>query len=145
MATFHLAGSNACIHSHSKNAVLATLLFEKEFRVSHLEMIKGIRRSRSGTYYRFDEELVVPIIANTPFEQDLEASFRECMERYPEASCILVKRHGFYCWGPSWQQAKAMSECFDYLFETAVEMHRLGIPTVKSVAVSNGSNSSESK
>ena len=26
-----------------------------------------------GTYYRFDEELVVPIIENTPFEQDLEA------------------------------------------------------------------------
>ena len=37
-----------------------------------------------------------------------QASFRECMERCPEASCILVKRHGFYCWGPSWQQAKAM-------------------------------------
>ena len=27
----------------------------------------------AGTYYRFDEELVVPIIENTPFEQDLEA------------------------------------------------------------------------
>ena len=25
-----------------------------------------------GTYYRFDEELVIPIIENTPFEEDLQ-------------------------------------------------------------------------
>lgn len=25
-----------------------------------------------GTYYRYDEELVVPIIENTPFEEDLQ-------------------------------------------------------------------------
>jgi hypothetical protein len=28
-----------------------------------------------GVYYRYDEELVIPIIENTPFEEDLQVNF----------------------------------------------------------------------
>jgi hypothetical protein len=31
-----------------------------------------INYSLKGTYYRYDEELVIPIIENTPFEEDLQ-------------------------------------------------------------------------
>lgn len=41
--------AGACIHTHSQHAVMATLLWPgKEWRVSHLEMIKGMRVAGTG-------------------------------------------------------------------------------------------------
>nr|XP_037287028.1 methylthioribulose-1-phosphate dehydratase-like isoform X2 [Rhipicephalus microplus] len=128
MNAFTLRGAGAVIHTHSKAAVLATLLYPgTEFRITHQEMIKGIKKGQSGISYRYDEELVVPIIENTPFERDLKESMREAMERYPDTCAVLVRRHGVYVWGDSWQRAKTMCECYDYLFDIAVQMKRLGI------------------
>jgi methylthioribulose-1-phosphate dehydratase len=31
-----------------------------------------------------------------------------------------------YIWGPSWEKAKMMAECYDYLFEFAAKLHALG-------------------
>jgi methylthioribulose-1-phosphate dehydratase len=73
MNAYLLADAGAVIHTHSKNCVMATLLYPDNcFRITHQEMIKGIRKNVSGTYYRYDEELVIPIIENTPFEEDLQ-------------------------------------------------------------------------
>lgn len=36
-------------------------------------------------------------------------------------------RHGIYCWGESWQQAKTQCECYDYLFNIAVDMKKCGL------------------
>jgi ribulose-5-phosphate 4-epimerase/fuculose-1-phosphate aldolase len=49
---------------------------------------------------------------------------------YPETHAVLVRRHGVYVWGRDWVQAKTHAECYDYLFRAAVEMRRMGIPTV---------------
>lgn len=43
-------------------------------------MIKGVRKDTTGKYYRYDEELVIPIIENTPEERDLEVSRIEIVE-----------------------------------------------------------------
>ncbi|XP_042197484.1 methylthioribulose-1-phosphate dehydratase [Callorhinchus milii] len=121
-------GSGAVIHTHSKAAVMATLLFPgKEFRITHQEMIKGIKKDQSADYYRFDDTLVVPIIENLPEERDLKERMARAMDQYPESCAVLVRRHGVYVWGETWQKAKSMCECYDYLFDIAVQMKQCGL------------------
>ena len=50
----------------------------------------------------------MPIIENTPWEADLKDRMDKTINEYPETSAILVRRHGVYVWGDSWQQAKTM-------------------------------------
>jgi len=124
LSAFKLRGAGAVIHSHSPHAVLATMLWgedETEFSCTHLEMMKGIK----GTTYR--DVLRVPIIENTAQECDLAAAMSEAIKRYPDSNAVLVRRHGVYIWGKDWVEAKTQAECYHYLFETAAQMHRLGV------------------
>lgn len=133
MAAILLRGAGAVIHSHSIHAVLATLLFDRELVISDLEMIKGIE----GMSYH--DRLVVPIIENTAHECDLASSLEAAIVAYPRTQAVLVRRHGVYVWGRDWMQAKTQAECYDYLFRAAVEMHRLGLPTVELKGVPDAS------
>jgi len=56
---------------------LASLISGHEFKASHIEMIKGLKRGNSNQSYKYDEELIIPIIENTLYEADLEASMAE--------------------------------------------------------------------
>ncbi|CAK9800217.1 Methylthioribulose-1-phosphate dehydratase [Anthophora plagiata] len=128
MCAYTRRNAGAVIHTHSKFAVMVSLHWpDKEFRVTHLEMIKGIRNQKLGRAYRYDEELVVPIIENTPFEEDLKDELDRAIIDYPETSAVLVRRHGIYVWGDTWQQAKTMTECYDYLFDIALQMKLSGL------------------
>ena len=69
---------------------------------------QGIKDAKLNRYLRYDEKLIVPIIENTPFEKDLAGSLNQALESYPGTSAVLVRRHGVYVWGDSWQQAKTM-------------------------------------
>ncbi|XP_059150817.1 methylthioribulose-1-phosphate dehydratase-like isoform X2 [Physella acuta] len=85
-------------------------------------------------YYRYDEELVVPIVENTPYEEDLKDAMALAMKDYPDTCAVLVRRHGVYVWGDTWEKAKTMCECYDYLFDIAVQMTALKLdPTQKPV------------
>ena len=136
LAAIRLRDAGAVIHSHSIHAMLAPLLFESEFVISEIEMIKGI------TGHGYHDRLVVPIIDNTARECDLAASLEEAIEAYPQTNAVLVRRHGVYIWGRDWINAKTQAECYDYLFRAAVEMKRLGIPTVAAKGAGNASTSS---
>ncbi len=118
---YKLRDAGAVLHSHSENAMLATLIFEREFCVTHLEMMKGIQG------VGFHDRLVVPIIKNTAHEADLADSMAEAIKAYPASYAVLVERHGVYVWGKDWVQAKTHAECYDYLFGAAVKMRQLGI------------------
>ncbi|MFN3200580.1 MAG: methylthioribulose 1-phosphate dehydratase [Bradymonadia bacterium] len=118
---YRIRDAGAVIHSHSINAMLATLIYEDAFRVTHLEMMKGI----AGTGYH--DDLAVPIIDNTAHECDLADDMAAAIEAWPASNAVLVRRHGVYVWGRDWVQAKTQAECYDYLFKAAVEMKRLGI------------------
>ncbi|KAF5731885.1 bifunctional methylthioribulose-1-phosphate dehydratase/enolase-phosphatase E1 [Tripterygium wilfordii] len=65
-----------------------------------MEMIKGIQ---GHGYY---DELVVPIIENTAYENELTDSFAKAIEAYPKTTAVLVRNHGVYVWGDSWISAK---------------------------------------
>lgn len=123
LTAIRLRNAGAVIHTHSMHAMLATLLFESEFVISEIEMIKGIQ----GMGYH--DRLIVPIIENTARESELAESLQAAIEAYPATQAVLVRRHGVYVWGRDWVHAKTQTECYDYLFRAAVEMRHLGIPT----------------
>ncbi|KAJ3218437.1 hypothetical protein HK099_005075 [Clydaea vesicula] len=125
---YNLRNCGACIHTHSQNAVLATLLFSgSHFTITHQEMIKGIRRGDSKDYYKYYDTLTVPIIENTAEERDLKERMEKAILDNPDTNAVLVRRHGVYVWGETWEKAKCMTECYDYLFEIAVKMKKLNL------------------
>lgn len=136
LAAIRLRGAGAVIHTHSLHAVVASLLFEREFVISEIEMIKGIEGMA------FHDRLVIPIIENTARESELTASLEEAILAYPKTQAVLVRRHGVYIWGRTWQRAKTQAECYDYLFRAAAEMVRLGIPTAAPIGAGDASISS---
>ncbi|KAG5337952.1 Methylthioribulose-1-phosphate dehydratase [Termitomyces sp. Mn162] len=78
---------------------MATLLWEGPvFRISH-QMIKGVRIGGTGKTLSYLDTLELPIIENTPDEEDLKDSMAEAMVKYPDAAGVLVRRHGVYVWG----------------------------------------------
>jgi methylthioribulose-1-phosphate dehydratase len=129
--SFDLRDAGSCIHTHSQHAVMATLLWTGPvFTISHQEMIKGVRIGGTGRALSYLDTLELPIIENTPNEEDLKDSMAEAMVKYPNAAGVLVRRHGVYVWGNDWEKAKTQTECLDYLFEIGVKMKLAGLPTV---------------
>ena len=75
---FDLRSAGSCIHTHSQHAVMATLLWSGGvFTISHQEMIKGVRVGGTGRALSYLDTLVVPIIENTPNEEDLKDSMAD--------------------------------------------------------------------
>lgn len=135
--------AGAVIHSHAIPAVMATLISTgSEFRITHQEMIKGLKKGSSSENMRYDDTLVVPIIENTPFERDLTERMAQAMRDYPDTNAVLVRRHGVYIWGKTWQSAKTMAECYHYLFEVAVQMRKLGLDPMSLPTPAGDSNGS---
>nr|AGT02557.1 methylthioribulose 1-phosphate dehydratase [Herpetomonas muscarum] len=130
---YTLRGAGACLHTHSQNVVLISLICGSEFRISHQEMLKGIPNGRpagaDGKKHNlgFRDTLVIPIIENTDREINLEERMAECIKANPTATAVIVRRHGMYVWGDTWQKAKGAAECIDYLMELALRMRQMGL------------------
>ena len=84
--------AGAVMHSHSMNAVLATMLdpAASEFKCTHLEMMKGI------VGHGFYDKMVIPIIENTARECELTERMHAAMRAHPQCNAVLVRRHGVY-------------------------------------------------
>lgn len=130
MAAFTRRNAGACIHTHSQAAVLCTLLTKKRtFNIANIEQIKAIPHPSRGknAYMDFHDTLVIPIIENTPHEEDLRESLEKAIDEYPDTCAVLVRRHGVYVWGDTVWKAKTQAESLDYLFQLAVKMVQLGL------------------
>ena len=121
MHAFNKRDAGAVIHSHSLSAMLITLVHQECFSMSHVEMLKGLHG------VGFNDTHDVPIIQNTPREAQLSDSLAQAMDAYPKSHAVLVQRHGVYVWGRKWIEAKKHAECYDYLFQAGLEMHKLGL------------------
>jgi len=132
LVPFRERQAGCCIHSHSIHANLVTRLKNdgkpiNEFRISHEEMIKGIKIGSSNSNLRYSDTLVVPVINNVLQESDLVGALRQAVLDYPDTNAVLVRNHGVYIWGRDWKQAKSMAECYDYLFKLKLEAMRMGL------------------
>lgn len=76
------------IHTHSMNAVQATLLDPYEMstyvRITHLEMLKGVGN------HGYDDYLDIPIIDNRPTEDLLASQLEVAIQKYPKCNAVLV-------------------------------------------------------
>ncbi|KJR82601.1 methylthioribulose-1-phosphate dehydratase [Sporothrix schenckii 1099-18] len=143
LAAFTKRKAGCCIHTHSQWAVLVTLLLEqdgrqggngREFCINNVEQIKGFRRGYQKTgNMGYHDTLRIPVIENTPQEEDLTPFLEEALDEYPDTYAVLVRRHGVYVWGDTPDKAKVVAECYDYLFQLAVEMRKLGLPWVSDI------------
>lgn len=128
----------AVIHTHSTNAVLASLLYDDFFEISHIEQIKAMPSDKwdanANKYVNllFQDTLRIPIIGNKNFEYELTDDLLEVCKKYPHSCAVLVRRHGIFVWGPSIAKAKIYNESIDYLLGLAIQMRQMGLPTVKS-------------
>lgn len=124
--------AGACLHSHASEAVIATLLAPakketncasvvSELQCTQLEMIKGI------TEHSYNDALTVPIVENTPRESELTSYLEDAIVSYPRTQAILVRRHGLYVWGDTWEKAKTQAESYHYLFNVFNQAHQSGI------------------
>ncbi|CAI2356416.1 unnamed protein product [Caenorhabditis sp. 36 PRJEB53466] len=128
-------GSECVIHTHSKAANLITQLVKTDtFEISHQEYIKGIYDPFSGKALKYSDTLLIPIIENMPSESQLLEPIRGVLEAYPQAIAVLVRNHGLFVWGPTWELTKIMTECIDYLLELGLEMVKNNIPLVNEAA-----------
>ncbi|WAR02107.1 MTNB-like protein [Mya arenaria] len=79
-------------------------------------LINAIYTKQKEKHFDYYDTLIVPI-----------DSLLNAMRDYPETSAVIIRRHGMYVWGPTWQRAKGMAECYEYLFNVAVKMKQLGL------------------
>ena len=84
---------------------MSSLLFEKV--ISFIYEYVCFKKEHVLSY-RYDDMLVVPIIENTPEEKDLKERMARAMNDYPDSCAVLVRRHGVYVWGETWEKAKTM-------------------------------------
>ncbi|GAA0319295.1 methylthioribulose 1-phosphate dehydratase [Actinoallomurus spadix] len=111
-----VTGADAVVHVHSLNAVVAGHHWPDGVRLRDLEMLKGIGRRAD------DDEVVVPVIANSQDMAELGDRFEEAYEAGTPA--VIVASHGLYAWGPDLTRARHVTECLDWLLGYTVATAR---------------------
>lgn len=109
------------VHVHSVWNTLASLTPGGEYRISGLEMLKGL----AGVTTHEHEELV-PILENSQDMLELSARMTEALLVFPAAHGVLLKGHGLYAWGYNVEEARRHLEIFEFLFEVTVRARSVG-------------------
>lgn len=122
-AAFTHRNAGACLHSHSLDVVLASMLVPpgQPLRLTRLEMMKGLE----GVGYFDCHE--IPVIDNTALEHELKDRMEAAILAWPKANAVIVRNHGVYIWGKNSTHAKTQAECLDWLCRAVVRMHGAGI------------------
>lgn len=86
--------------------IIYFIIYNIKFKFNNNCNFKGIYNEEKQKYYDNDEDVIIPIIPNTKYEQDLVDSFKMALTNYPMASAVAVRNHGLYVWGKDWESAK---------------------------------------
>jgi 1,2-dihydroxy-3-keto-5-methylthiopentene dioxygenase len=73
-------------------------------------------------------------VENTEFEPELTESLKNAIVAYPRSHAVLVRNHGIYIWGPTWEKAKIHAECYEYLFKAVLKMHKYNLPIPNTIS-----------
>ena len=96
----------AVFHTHSPLSVVASLMTPgpgDKFTASGLQMVKAMRG------LKWSDTLELPIIGNKDTEDAIAEDLEIAVRDNPGVDAVLIRGHGLYVWGPSWQAAKVMS------------------------------------
>lgn len=63
------------------------------------------------------DTLELPIIENTPNEEDLKDSMADAMVKYPNCAGVLVRRHGVYVWGSEFSLILSLLDLKQYMMQ----------------------------
>ena len=84
-------------------------------------MVKGMRG------HGWDDTLTIPIIENKATEASIADGIEEAVKDNPGVDAVLIRRHGLYVWGTSWEIAKVQVESLEWLFKVCTEMKKMGL------------------
>ncbi|EEB07592.1 5'-methylthioribulose-1-phosphate dehydratase [Schizosaccharomyces japonicus yFS275] len=118
----------ACIHTHSQEAVLLSNLFAQKthFESSGFDVQRYIPRgSKKNGFYKFEDTIRIPFINNTAHESDLQSNLQKAINENPYTCAVIVRNHGIYAWGDSWEDAKMNTEAVEYLFHVFLRDYRI--------------------
>lgn len=118
-------GVGSVIHTHSMNAVMVAQLFGTEFQCIDLQLIKGMIGHKNTDW------CVVPIIENSEYDTGLTENIKRAIMDYPRSQAVLVRNHGVFVWGPTWEKAKIQLECYEYIFKVVLRMHKYNLEIPK--------------
>lgn len=116
-----LWGAEVILHGHSVFNTLASL-DPVGIVLEGFEMIKAFKGQRTH-----QSRYPVPILENS---QDIVALARELDKvraEHPTTCGFLLKGHGLYTWGESFDEALRHIEAYEFLLEITVRAKRLGL------------------
>ncbi len=113
-------------------------------------MIKGVRIGGMKAALAYHDTLHVPIIENTPNEEDLKDEMANAMKNYPDAAAVLVRRHGIYVWGKAaWSPARSQVLTISHQgsdwekAKTQTEVSRTGVVWLTSLVDGRGTRTAQ--
>ncbi|KAF2314344.1 hypothetical protein GH714_025534 [Hevea brasiliensis] len=121
LKAYDMRNAGAVIHSHGIESCIVTMIkpFSKEFRITHMEMIKGIK---GHGYY---DELVVPIIENTAYENELTDSLTKAKPIPKQQLCLFATMASMY--GETHGSMPKLRLNVTTIFDAAIKLHQLGL------------------
>lgn len=109
---YEATDAEVVVHTHSIWNTLASLKSGSDFRITGLEMLKGLEGNRSHEVEEF-----IPILENSQDIAALAATMRDTLERGSGTHAVLLRGHGLYTWGRSIFEVRRHLEILEFLFE----------------------------
>jgi methylthioribulose-1-phosphate dehydratase len=113
----------ACLHVHSIDGNLASLLDDDFLSLPTLEMIKGL-----GIWVE-NPQVFCPIFPNHFVVEKIAAEIYDYFcSNPPQIPALLIRNHGVTVWGESLTEAINRLEIMEYIFSYIISAKKAGIP-----------------